>query len=377
MQTKTANIVVISVVVVAIALLFVTIILAAVYGSQPQSQYIYIETDGDDNGGNGDDTENGEDNGGNGDDTENGGDNVQTARARARAKRFNADANNGNGVSEINTPDKVRDLMQNPAQPVAVMVYADWCGFCKKMQPVLEAVVEEGTTNGVQLYKINSNVAGDLLAEYAISGYPALLTNFGDNKYMGYRDGDGLKQILNAANRPKPGSKRMQVVSKPPKRMRLGPQKHKLQPKQPVRKNVTEEVTDENEVMQLLESNDTPVVAMVFAEWCGYCKKMAPILDQMLSDPAAKDVLIIKINADNAKKLGAKYQVSGFPVLLTNFGERKYVGFLDQQALRALLSQAAHLAEDKPNNRTNVRSHLQRIHAQQLQEHRRRNVQYR
>lgn len=62
-------------------------------------------------------------------------------------------------------------------------------------------------------------------------------------------------------------------------------------------------------------NQNKPVLVDFFAEWCGPCKMMSPILKQV-KDALGEQVAIIKINVDKNQPLAAKYQVRGVPTLM-------------------------------------------------------------
>ncbi|MBU2940458.1 thioredoxin [Lacinutrix sp. C3R15] len=64
-----------------------------------------------------------------------------------------------------------------------------------------------------------------------------------------------------------------------------------------------------------LINKDTPVLVDFYAEWCGPCKMMSPILKD-LKDTLKDRVSIIKIDVDKNQALAAKYQVRGVPTML-------------------------------------------------------------
>lgn len=67
----------------------------------------------------------------------------------------------------------------------------------------------------------------------------------------------------------------------------------------------------ENEVLQ----SEKPVVVDFWAEWCGPCKQLSPIVDELAQD--LKDsIKVVKVNIDDAPETPTKFGVRGVPTLM-------------------------------------------------------------
>lgn len=97
-------------------------------------------------------------------------------------------------------------------------------------------------------------------------------------------------------------------------------------------------VTDSNFDTEVLQEN-LPVLVDYWAEWCGPCKMIAPILDDVAQEYAGR-LKIAKLNIDDNQETPAKFGIRGIPTLMLFKGgnvEATKVGALSKSQLTAFI----------------------------------------
>ena len=89
-------------------------------------------------------------------------------------------------------------------------------------------------------------------------------------------------------------------------------------------------------------SSDKPVFVDFWAEWCGPCRMVGPVVEELAGDYDGK-VNFVKVNVDKANELASKYNVFSIPtLLLLNKGEiiAQQVGAGSKETYRNMIDRA-------------------------------------
>jgi thioredoxin 1 len=100
------------------------------------------------------------------------------------------------------------------------------------------------------------------------------------------------------------------------------------------------DVTDQNFATEVLAS-EKPIMVDFWAEWCGPCRAVSPILDQIATEHSDK-IDVVKLNVDDNPETAMKYQITSIPTMkVFRAGEvvKTVIGAKPKPALEAELQE--------------------------------------
>lgn len=99
---------------------------------------------------------------------------------------------------------------------------------------------------------------------------------------------------------------------------------------------LTDEIFDDT-----VHNSEVPVLVDFWASWCGPCKMMAPIIEEISEDYAGK-AKICKLNTDDARDSAMEFGISAIPtIILFNKGqvEKKWVGLTSKKTITSAIDE--------------------------------------
>jgi thioredoxin 1 len=100
------------------------------------------------------------------------------------------------------------------------------------------------------------------------------------------------------------------------------------------------EINEKNFETEVLKSAQ-PVLVDFWAEWCGPCKMLAPVLDEIANEQGGR-VKVAKVNVDESSDLAAKFNIRSIPTLLYFSGgtvRNQTVGVVSKQSIVSKLNE--------------------------------------
>ena len=91
-----------------------------------------------------------------------------------------------------------------------------------------------------------------------------------------------------------------------------------------------------------IQNADKPVLVDLWASWCGPCRMLSPLVDQLAED-MADQLTVAKVDVDAAPEVAMKFGVNSIPTLLLFKGGKlvnKSIGYVPMESLKAFVAQA-------------------------------------
>ncbi|XP_014672021.1 PREDICTED: thioredoxin domain-containing protein 5-like [Priapulus caudatus] len=189
-----------------------------------------------------------------------------------------------------------------------VKFYAPWCGHCTRLAPIWQELATQlKDDKTVSIAKVDCTEHATICAEFSVRSYPTLLwLENGVNEAGKYDGGRTLESLLAYAR----------------KMSGQGDNEEELEEKEasvPVEE--VKEKTESKVVSLTLGEFDTVVgtgttFVKFYAPWCGHCKTLAPIWDQLAEKLSHRTTIkIAKLDCTQNKELCAEHEVRGYPTL--------------------------------------------------------------
>lgn len=206
-----------------------------------------------------------------------------------------------NDVYHVEGPTDFEKLMKKEKKPVLVMFYAPWCGHCKKLKPEFALAATElkgiATLAGMD---VDTPDAYGIRNQFNISGFPTLIYFDQARRRMPYSGGRDKQGIVDWVKNPRAAEE--------------APAPQEEEQWSDVKSDVVH-LTDDT--FDAFVSANPSALVMLYAPWCGHCKKMKPEYVEaarMLKEQGVEGALVA-VDATKNQKLANRFGVKGFPTI--------------------------------------------------------------
>lgn len=186
------------------------------------------------------------------------------------------------------------DEYVNGEKSVMVEFFAPWCGHCKALTPEYEKAADAfAADKTVVIAKVDATVEKELGSRFGVSGYPTIKFfkkgGTTDEVYNGGRTAEDIVTFMNTN-----AGARGFIKKAPTSVIQL----------------------DKSNFDAIVLDDTKDVLVEFYAPWCGHCKKLTPIFEEVgATFKADSNCVVAKVDADSEKELGSRFGVSGFPTI--------------------------------------------------------------
>jgi len=204
--------------------------------------------------------------------------------------------------------------------------YAPWCGHCKRLVPVWDQLAKEA--KGFSVAKVDCTVEKNVAADQGIRGFPTikLFHNGQVFDYQGPRTAEAFQQFV---SNKIGGAAPAEAATPTPAAA-------------PAAANAEGVVVLSEQNFDATVQGSGKWLIKFYAPWCGHCKRMAPIWDELGGKTEGK-FKVGKVDCTQNQGLCQKYNVRGYPTVKFIDGEKVvdysgartvegFKGFVGQQA---------------------------------------------
>jgi len=190
------------------------------------------------------------------------------------------------------------DSVIGQGKPGLVEFFAPWCGHCKNLAPIYEQLADAfvHAKDKVIVAKVDGDGAGKPLGQkYSVNGFPTLKWFDSDGSVSEYEGGRELDDLANFITK-KSGIK------------------SKIKPPAPPATLILNSHTFDEVVL----NKDHDTLVTFTAPWCGHCKNLKPIYEQVAKDFLPEtNCIVANIDADTEanRPLAQQYGVQSFPTI--------------------------------------------------------------
>ncbi|KAI0280771.1 thioredoxin-like protein [Russula aff. rugulosa BPL654] len=190
------------------------------------------------------------------------------------------------------------DSVIGQGKPGLVEFFAPWCGHCKSLAPIYEQLADAFThaKDKVVVAKVDADGAGKPLGQkYGVTGFPTLKWFDAQgtvSDYEGGRDLDALAAFITT----KSGIKSNIKPPPPPATV----------------------ILDAHTFDDVVYNKDHDTIVTFTAPWCGHCKNLKPIYEQVAKDflPETKCIVAnFDADAEPNRPIATKYNIQSFPTI--------------------------------------------------------------